>query len=543
MAPEDPSGSQQADFPFANRLLESIAFGIVLQDENGRIAQANPAAQTILGLTFDQMRGANSVDPRFQTVHEDGSPFPGLDHPAMETLRTGKQVSNVIMGVFNPIRDAFTWIHVDAVPLWDESGKVFSVYTIFKDITEQREAVMLRDASEQRFQSLFTAMSEGMVLHRLVRDANGQPIDYRILDVNPAFEAQTGVTRAQVIGKLATQAYAQPVAPYLDTYSQVATSRKPTSFESYFAPLDKHFLISVFSPEPDHFATVFEDVSDRKRAEDALRSSEQRYRLLAENSHDVIWTLDIKSMKFTYVSPSVERLRGFTPSEVMSLSTEEAVTPQSARILNAALAQRLLSMAAGERPDLAVVTEIDQPHRNGSIIHTEIVTTILLDDAGQPASVLGVTRDITERKKAQEEQQLAALVFRNSSEAMLVADANNLIESVNPAFEQITGYTLDEVKGKNPKVLASGRHDKSFYESMWLDLNTAASWQGEIWNRRKDGECYLAQLSINTNYAADGSVDRRVALFSDITKKKEAVDLIWRQANFDPLTQLVTVNK
>jgi diguanylate cyclase (GGDEF)-like protein/PAS domain S-box-containing protein len=234
----------------------------------------------------------------------------------------------------------------------------------------------------------------------------------------------------------------------------------------------------------------------------------------------------------------VERLRGFTPAEVMSLPVEAALMPESAKIMNAALMHRIQRIAAGEAPNSAVTTEIDQPHRDGYVVRTEVVTTILLDDTGQPASVLGVTRDITERKKAQEEQQLAALVYRNSSEAMIVTDASNLIESVNPAFEQITGYTFDEVKGKNPKILASGRHGKSFIKHMWQDLNTSGCWQGEIWNRRKDGIFFLGQLSINTNYAADGSVDRRVALFSDITKKKEAVDLIWRQANFDSLTQL-----
>jgi diguanylate cyclase (GGDEF)-like protein/PAS domain S-box-containing protein len=146
--------------------------------------------------------------------------------------------------------------------------------------------------------------------------------------------------------------------------------------------------------------------------------------------------------------------------------------------------------------------------------------------------------DITERKKAQEEQQLAALVFRNSSEAMVVTDAQGLIHTVNPAFENITGYAMAEVKGKNPKILGSGRHDKSFYEGMWHEINSTGGWHGEIWNRRKSGELYLEELSIDTVFSADGSAYRYVALFSDITKKREAADLIWKQANFDLLTQL-----
>jgi diguanylate cyclase (GGDEF)-like protein/PAS domain S-box-containing protein len=780
---DNMSEVQAPEFPFAQKLIDSLPLGVVLQDGRGSIVRINAAAEKILGLSFTQMQGLTSDHPRWRAVHDDGSSFSGAEHPAMVALRTGQPVNDVVMGVFNPRQDVYTWIRVDAFPIKGSLDQVSFVYSIFKDISERREALALRKSSELQFKSLFSSMSEGMALHRLIRDEHGTPVDYLILDANPAYEAQTGIDRSKVIGKLATQAYSQLRAPYLETYAQVAITRVPASFETYFAPLDKHFRVSVYSPEPEQFATVFEDftatkrfyealrlqseitsnaalgialvrengelhyvnkrfeglfgydtgelqgchisvinapttispeetaatiiatvkafgvwsgevlnrkkngttlwteasvsayddpelgqvqivyqaditerrraialieqyetvfehagwgmvivdaqtnsitrvnfayaqthgytkdellgcnvfdnyppeirdqvmeyleivhkagfhrfesmhlrkdgtrfpcqidvsafrddtgkvtflaatiedITERRRVEDALRFSEQRYRLLAENSHDVIWNFDLQSRTFTYVSPSVERMRGFTPAEVIARPIEDWLTPHSAVTVDIALKTMLDRIAAGERSDLVQVREVDQPHRDGHIVNTEVVTTFLLDDAGRPMSILGVSRDISERRRAQEEHQLAAMVYKASTEAMVVTDANNLIESVNPAFETITGYTLEEVKGKDPKILSAGIHEPDFYAGMWHDLNVTGSWQGEVWNRRKDGKLYLEQLSINTTYSEDGSVHRRVALFSDITKKKEAADLIWRQANFDLLTDL-----
>ena len=143
-----------------------------------------------------------------------------------------------------------------------------------------------------------------------------------------------------------------------------------------------------------------------------------------------------------------------------------------------------------------------------------------------------------ERKRIDDELQLAALVYQNSSEAMMVVDADSRIIGINPAFTQLTGYTEEEAVGNTPALLSSGRQGKAFYKSMWNAINHSGHWQGEIWNRRKNGEDFAEWLTINTIYNGDGTIHRRVALFSDITKKKQSDDLIWKQANFDPVTQL-----
>ena len=142
------------------------------------------------------------------------------------------------------------------------------------------------------------------------------------------------------------------------------------------------------------------------------------------------------------------------------------------------------------------------------------------------------------RQQLEDRVKMAALVFEHSSQPMLVADRNNDIISVNHAYEQMTGYALDELRGRNPRVFNSGCHDAAFYAGMWQDLEQQRFWQGRVWNRRKNGEVYPEWMTINVVLGEDGLPDRYVATSSDISDKVKFEETIWRQANFDLLTSL-----
>ena len=135
--------------------------------------------------------------------------------------------------------------------------------------------------------------------------------------------------------------------------------------------------------------------------------------------------------------------------------------------------------------------------------------------------------------------RLANLIYEASNEGMMVTDQENRIIAINPAFSETTGYTLNDVMGLNPNILGSGRQDKHFYKRMWEEIQATGKWQGELWNKRKNGEIYPEWLSINTIHNHDGAVNMRIALFRDITKEKKSDELIWKQANFDELTGLL----
>ncbi|CAA7613872.1 putative diguanylate cyclase with PAS/PAC sensor [Magnetospirillum sp. LM-5] len=147
--------------------------------------------------------------------------------------------------------------------------------------------------------------------------------------------------------------------------------------------------------------------------------------------------------------------------------------------------------------------------------------------------------DISAIKAAQAKVRLTAQVVESASEAVVITNAANIIEYVNPAFTTITGYESAEVIGRDPGFLSSGRHDADFYQTMWDDLRATGRWRGEIWNRRKSGEFYAEQLSIVALMSDDGqAVTHYIAIFSDITNRKEDEERIWRQANYDALTGL-----
>lgn len=175
---------------------------------------------------------------------------------------------------------------------------------------------------------------------------------------------------------------------------------------------------------------------------------------------------------------------------------------------------------------------------DGRHVTLETLKTFFYGPDGKMLGLVGISRDITERRALEEEQKLAAMVYKNSSEAMVTTDEENRIIAINPSFTELTGYVEDEVLGKDPKILNSGRHDPEFFRAMWKDLNATGRWKGEIRNRHKDGHEIIDWLTINTIFNEDGKVHRRVALFSDITDKKKADNLIWTQANFDHLTGL-----
>ena len=143
-----------------------------------------------------------------------------------------------------------------------------------------------------------------------------------------------------------------------------------------------------------------------------------------------------------------------------------------------------------------------------------------------------------QRKASEDSLRLAASIYKTSSEAMMVTDADNRIIAINPAFTNITGYLEEDVLGQDSNILNSGEHDEAFYQNIWKDINSTGKWQGEIWDRRKSGEIYPKMLTINTVFNDDGMVVHRIALFIDISKKKESEELIWHQANYDTLTGL-----
>ena len=176
--------------------------------------------------------------------------------------------------------------------------------------------------------------------------------------------------------------------------------------------------------------------------------------------------------------------------------------------------------------------------KDGSIYWESASISPLRDEEGRITHFIAVKEDVTAQKRAEEQLRMNATVFDTTSEGIMVTDTDNIIKTVNPAFSRITGYEAEEVVGRSPNMLSSGRHTEAFYEQMWSAVSQNGYWSGEIWNRRKNGSVFPEWLSIAAIKNETGIIKEYVAVFSDISKHKQDEEKIRYQANFDALTGL-----
>lgn len=183
--------------------------------------------------------------------------------------------------------------------------------------------------------------------------------------------------------------------------------------------------------------------------------------------------------------------------------------------------------------------EYDLGHHDGES-HRELHVRMapIQDQDGRFLGMVQAIQDVTDRNLSERKLRQAASIFENTIEGVIVADAQANIVSVNPAFSRITGFDEDEVRGKNPRILGSGRQDGLFYERMWKTLLSTGYWQGEVWNRRKSGEAYAEWLTVNVIKDAAGKPHNYIAVFADITSAKRVHDEFEFLAHHDPLTRL-----
>jgi PAS domain S-box-containing protein len=205
-----------------------------------------------------------------------------------------------------------------------------------------------------------------------------------------------------------------------------------------FIPEDIRFLEGLTSS--------FGIAVERKRSEARLLESEARYRLIADNAADVIWVLDPVSGRFTYVSPSVLRLRGYTPEEVMAQDAKEALTPESAEHVARMISDTLPAFLAKGSGTMSFMTMVDQPRKDGSVVHTEVTTNYVFDDRGK-AEVIGVTRDITDIKRAEDRLQASEAIFRavfdNAPVGISILDSDRRVLESNGMLERIVRLGRD----------------------------------------------------------------------------------------------------
>lgn len=233
-----------------------------------------------------------------------------------------------------------------------------------------------------------------------------------------------------------------------------------------------------------------------------------------------------------FVSPNVEQITGHSAQRWLTDDTmwQTHIHPDD---LDTVLSRQGDLMSAGKLSHEYRLKRADGAYR---WIHDDVL--LIRDEQGLPVQIVGTWLDVTQRKQAEEHSRLIAQVFDASQEGIFITDGNTRFVSVNQSFTRITGYSAEDVKNQTPRLLSSGRQDKSFYQAMWADLASNGRWEGEIWNRKKSGEIYPEWLVISAIRDERQQVHQYLGIFTETSSRKEAEARILRLANYDSLTNL-----
>ena len=500
-------------------IIETEPECIKIVDSRGKLLEMNAAGLTMLeanSLEEAQQKNLLSyIDPDYQDA------FTSLHHRVM------KGESGTLEFRIKGLRGTPRYLETRATPMRDADGKINSLLGVTRDITKARLADRALVESEAKYRQLFEAASDGTFL----LDASGT-----FFDCNENGAKLFGFPRARIIGYTPAE-----VSPERQPEGYLSAEIMANKFEAALAGETQRFEYRALRADGNLFdaeitlnrieyrdvyflLAVVRDITQRKEAEQALKNSKNQLTAILNSTTESIFQVDENGIILTINDNAARRVKKES-KDMIGRCAFDFFPPE---------------VSTSRRESLAEV------FRTGAGIHTEdkrndhffsLSYYPIIDNNGKVASVVVYAADITERKKVEAEVRIAAISFE-SQEGMIVTDANCLILRVNRAFTAITGYTADDVIGKNPRLLSSGRQDASFYKAMWARINQTGGWEGEIWNRRKNGDAYPEHLTITAVKDPNGRIINYVATLIDITLSKKSEEEIKNLAFFDPLTRL-----
>ncbi len=419
-------------------------------------------------------------------------------------------------------KGARKYVRAVGVPV-GEAGSVSRLRGTFQDITERRRAADALRESEATYRSLFDNMLNGFAYCRMLFE-NGEPVDFVYLTVNRAFETQTGLR--DVVGRRVSEVVPgirQSDPMLFDMYSQVALTGRPERFELFVEALQMWFWLSVYSPKPEHFVAVFDVITERKRAELALRESERRFQDIVAASGDWVWEVDALG-RYTYVSESVTQLLGYTPQEVIGRTAFELMPPGEAE----RVAAQFSAIAARREPfrDLANITL----HQDGTPHHINTSGMPILARDGRLLGYRGLDKDVTERRLAElallESESKHRDVLAALGEGVYGVDLEGRCSFVNPTALATLGFRDRELFGEDAHALF--HHQRPTGEPypkadcpIIQALQAGDPWHGTEWFIRKDGQAFPVELTV-APLEAEGGRAGAVVAFRDITERQQA---------------------
>ena len=500
-------------------LMEAMpALTFLAHDPECRRMTSNRAALELLQLP----PGANTSKsaeggerPSFRTLR-DGIEVPPEELPVQKAAATGEPQRNVELTVrFGEGRERR--ILGDAVPLFDENGAVRGAVGAFLDITGKKLAENAARESEQRYRFLFSTMREGYAHCRMAHE-NGVPNDFLYLDVNAAFEELTGLKGA--VGRWASEAIPglrESNPGVFEIYGRVSLTGAPERFEAFVEPLGHWFSVSVYSPEREHFIAVFDVITERKRAEEALKRNLDRLGFALEAAKAGWWEWDLATNENRW-SPELYRLYGLDPAAVSPsyAAWRSTIHPDDVVRVEAAVAETV-----GRRGEISFEWRVTTA--NGTERWLLSQGKPQLGEDGRPVRYLGIVIDVTEPKATTESLRESEERFRSlveqAADAVFVHDFDGRFITVNRQACESLGYTRDELLGMSVTDVELD-FDLRGAQDVWARVETEQPFTISGHQRRKDGSVFPVEVRFG-RYEMGGR-QHFVGLVRDITERVDA---------------------
>ncbi len=515
-------------------VVAAMAEGIVLQDATGVIRTCNASAERILGLSEEQIMGRTSVDRGWRAIKEDGSPFPGEEHPAMLTLQTGEAFSNVVMGIHKP-DGSLTWISINSQPLWKEGEEFpYAVVTSFSDITAAKQAEEALRRSEARYRAILEDQTELI--------ARFQP-DGTLTFANEAYCRFFGVTREEILHKTY-----EPVV-FEEDRDRVAALVRSISVENPVVTIENRVIVGsqvrwtqwinrgIFDDAGRivEFQAVGRDISDRVAVEAALKQSEERLQLALEGSGDGLWDWNIATGE-VYFSPRYLEMLGYEADE---LSFEEStweylVHPEDLVWVREILAAHFKDSSVPYAFDYRVRTKSGEwkwVADYGKVVER--------DKQGNPQRMAGTHRDASDRKQMEEarresEQRFRAIFNQTFQFVGLLQPDGTLLEANQTALD-FAGISREEAVGKLFWEVKWWTISPRTQEQLRAAIASAAKgefirYEVEVWG--KNNRVVTIDFSLRPIFDEAGQVTLIIPEGRDISDRKKAEEALLESQYF-----------
>ncbi len=420
-------------------MIENSIDGIFRVEMARGVTRFNPAFLNFFGYSLEELQSMGMK--MLELIHDDDKAQFVSELDDLSSRRLEKYSS---LNRWHTKSGEIIWLDSNITALVQDE-KFIGVDIIARDVTKRMDIESALKESENRYRNLFENMVEGFALHRVILDGNGKPIDYVFLEFNDAFERLTGLKREEAIGRRVTEVLPgidDDPADWIGRYGAVAVEGGEIRFEQYAEPLGRWYSVTAYRPMENHFAVIFEEITDQKRIEEELRESEEKYRVFLESSMDAVYVVAEEGI--IYVNQSGADLLGYSyPSEVIGLDPFDLVPPEQRKELT----ERLSRTWEGEKD--ARKYEMQLLKKDGTKIDIETFSCNIMFE-GRPAR-LAFDRDITESKRLEERLQESENLYRELAERSLdviyKVDLEGRITYVSLAVEAMTGYSQEELTG------------------------------------------------------------------------------------------------